>query len=110
MRGVSYLVGKTDEMTLYPLTFPEFVMASESGGNRYRKLCTDAVDDLDTLRESFMDLLRQYYFTEGMRGMEGRSAGPAAGALSMPTRHHRFLQPEILWRPAARHDGGPPSA
>lgn len=64
--GVSYPVGKADEMTLYPLSFPEFVMASESGGIRYRKLCTDAVDNLDTLRESYMDLLRQYYFTGGM--------------------------------------------
>lgn len=65
-KGISYPVGKTDEMTLYPLTFPEFVMAAESSGLRYRKLCTDPLDNLDTLRDSFMDLLRQYYFTGGM--------------------------------------------
>lgn len=63
--GVSYPVGKTDEMTLYPLTFPEFVRAS-GGDLLYQKLCSDKMEDLDTLRDSFIELLRQYYFIGGM--------------------------------------------
>lgn len=63
--GVSYPVGKTDEMFLYPLSFPEFVLA-RGGEGLYEKLCTDTLEDIDTLRTSYIDLLREYYFTGGM--------------------------------------------
>lgn len=63
--GISYPVGKTDEMELYPLSFPEFVLA-EGGEILYQKLCLDPLEDIDTLRTTYIDLLRRYYFTGGM--------------------------------------------
>lgn len=63
--GVSWPVGKVDELTLYPLSFPEYVLAV---GNDilYQKLSRGPVEGIDTLRETFLELLRQYYFTGGM--------------------------------------------
>lgn len=64
-QGISYPVGKTDEMTLYPLSFPEFVLA-RGGEGVYAKLKEDRLEDIDTLRTTYIDLLREYYFTGGM--------------------------------------------
>lgn len=63
--GTSYPVGKTDELTLYPMSFPEFVLAA-GGEHLYAKLMEGAADEIDTFRDTFTDLLRQYYFTGGM--------------------------------------------
>ena len=63
--GVSYPVGKVDEMNLYPFSFPEFVWA-RLGKEAYDKLLNAALDELDSLGPLFTDTLREYYFTGGM--------------------------------------------
>lgn len=64
-KGVSYPVGKVDKMTLYPLSFSEFVMA-ESGNAAYDKLTSAQLPELESLASFFTDLLRKFYFTGGM--------------------------------------------
>ena len=64
-QGVSYPVGKTDEMYLYPLTFPEFVRAKQ-GEALYLRLTQGALEDLSGLSSLLKDLLREYFFTGGM--------------------------------------------
>lgn len=64
-QGVSYPVGKTDEMYLYPLTFPEFIRAKQ-GEAIYLRLTQGALEDLSGLSSLLKDLLREYYFTGGM--------------------------------------------
>ncbi|MBQ9324950.1 MAG: ATP-binding protein [Clostridia bacterium] len=64
-QGISYPVGKTDEMYLYPLTFPEFVRAKQ-GDALYYRLIQGALEDLSSLSSLLKDLLREYYFTGGM--------------------------------------------
>ena len=63
--GVSYPVGQTDELYLYPLTFPEFVRAKQ-GDALYTRLTEGSLDDLSGLAPLLKDLLREYYFTGGM--------------------------------------------
>lgn len=63
--GSSYPVGKTDELTLYPMSFSEFVLAGK-GNLLYEKLTEGPVDEIDTMRDTCMELLREYYFTGGM--------------------------------------------
>ena len=63
--GVSYPVGKTDELYLYPLTFPEFVRAKQ-GEALYERLTKGPLDDLKSLAPLLKDLLREFYFTGGM--------------------------------------------
>ena len=74
--GVSFPVGKVDEMHLYPLSFPEFVLA-RLGRGAYDKLTMQPLEALDSLSSLYTDALREYYFTGGMpevvRGLlEGR--------------------------------------
>jgi predicted AAA+ superfamily ATPase len=64
-QGVSYPVGKVDEMTLYPLSFPEFVLA-RLGEQAYVKLTDEKPDDFDSLSSVYVTALREYYFTGGM--------------------------------------------
>ena len=64
-KGVSYPVGKVDEMTLYPLSFSEFVLA-ESGNDAYDRLISAGIPELDSLSSFFTDLLRRFYFSGGM--------------------------------------------
>lgn len=63
--GVSYPVGKTDELYLYPLTFPEFVRAKQ-GEALYERLTKGPLDDLKSLAPLLKELLREFYFTGGM--------------------------------------------
>ncbi|MBQ9010280.1 MAG: ATP-binding protein [Clostridia bacterium] len=63
--GVSYPVGKTDEMNLYPLSFPEFVRA-KAGDALYDRLTKDSLENLSSLRTMLTEYLREYYFTGGM--------------------------------------------
>lgn len=63
--GTSYPVGKTDELTLRPLSFGEFLRAIGRG------TMADLLDggDLagtDALRQALIELLRQYFFVGGM--------------------------------------------
>lgn len=63
--GVSFPVGKVDRLTLYPLSFPEFIMA-KSGESAYERLKNAQLDELDSLYDFYRDALREYYFTGGM--------------------------------------------
>lgn len=63
--GISFPVGKVDELRLYPLSFPEFVLAA-AGQGAYEKLRGDALEELDSLSPLYTELLRKYYFTGGM--------------------------------------------
>jgi len=63
--GISYPVGKVDELTLYPLSFSEFVRA-KSGKKAYDTLMSSEWEELSTLKDFYIELLREYYFTGGM--------------------------------------------
>ena len=64
-KGVSYPVGKVDELSLYPFSFPEFVRA-RLGEQMYSRLKTDSIGELASLGSLLEDTLREYYFTGGM--------------------------------------------
>ena len=63
--GVSYPVGKVNEMNIYPMNFEEFLLAK---GERemYKLLVGRDFDTINLLHERYVDLLRQYYYVGGM--------------------------------------------
>lgn len=63
--GASFPVGKVDELTLYPLSFSEFLLAGK-GEALYKKLKFSPLDELSSLGSTFKEALREYYFTGGM--------------------------------------------
>ena len=63
--GVSYPVGKVDELTLYPLSFAEFIRAKH-GDDLYNRLNKDSIAELTSLGSLLEESLREYYFTGGM--------------------------------------------
>lgn len=63
--GVSFPVGKVDELTLYPLSFPEFVLA-KLGRSAYEKLMTSELSELDSLSTTYIEALRTFFFLGGM--------------------------------------------
>lgn len=66
MRGeYSFPVGKINELTLYPMNFMEFVRARR-GDVMCRALEKDPPEEISTLSDQWIELLRQYYFTGGM--------------------------------------------
>ncbi len=63
--GTSFPVGKVDFMSLYPLSFKEFLMAT--AGERFARL----LDKQDyqmaaSFKQTYIDALKQYYFVGGM--------------------------------------------
>jgi len=64
-KGESYPVGKVNLLTLYPMTFEEFLWAK--GEDRVAEMlaCTDW-EMLQILDSKVQELLRQYYFVGGM--------------------------------------------
>lgn len=63
--GTSFPVGKVDFMSLYPLSFKEFVYATL--GERYAKLLDDKDFELITpFKQVYINALKQYYFVGGM--------------------------------------------
>ena len=63
--GTGFPVGKVDSLTLYPLSFSEFMLANN------KKHLLDALRDykfneLNAILPQYIELLRQYYFTGGM--------------------------------------------
>lgn len=63
--GVSYPVGKVEELRLYPMTFIEFLNAM--GKSRLADIITTQNWDVMTLIEAeYISLLRQYYYVGGM--------------------------------------------
>ena len=63
--GTSFPVGKVDELTLYPMSYPEFVRA-RLGDEAYNRLTTAPIDELNSLSSVYTDALREYYFTGGL--------------------------------------------
>jgi predicted AAA+ superfamily ATPase len=64
-QGTSFPVGKVEFLDLYPLSFPEFMLAM--GKERFVALL--AAPDFDmaaTFRQEYIDLLKHYYFVGGM--------------------------------------------
>jgi predicted AAA+ superfamily ATPase len=64
-KDISFPVGKIESLELYPLSFSEFVLAAK-GEQMYRMLMDSHLNDLNALHSTFVELLRQYYFTGGM--------------------------------------------
>ncbi len=63
--GVSYPVGKVDELSLYPMTFSEFILAN--GKEKMEQILNDCDWGLiNSLSAEYIDLLRQYYYVGGM--------------------------------------------
>lgn len=64
-RGTSFPVGKVDFMKLYPLSFKEFLMATDR--ERFAGLLdTGDYSMISDFRETYADALKQYYFVGGM--------------------------------------------
>jgi predicted AAA+ superfamily ATPase len=61
----SFPVGKVDILHLYPLDFTEFIMASPKA-NLAELLKSKDWQTIETFKDIFKDLLRQYYFVGGM--------------------------------------------
>lgn len=63
--GTSFPVGKVDFLSLYPLSFKEFLMATI--GERFAELL-DKQDYpmITSFRQTYIDALKQYYFVGGM--------------------------------------------
>lgn len=63
--GSSFPVGKVDFLSLYPLSFREFLMAT--AGERFAELL-DRQDYpmITAFKQTYVDALRQYYFVGGM--------------------------------------------
>ena len=64
-QGTNFPVGKVDELRLYPLSYREFLLATDNAP------LADLLDDLDwplitTFKSKYIDLLRQYYYVGGM--------------------------------------------
>ncbi len=64
-QGVSFPVGKVDELSLYPMSFSEFVLAVQ-GKEAFEKLMHSPLEELNSLKAFYLELLRAYYFTGGM--------------------------------------------
>ena len=63
--GVSFPVGKVDELNIYPMSFEEFLLAK--GEHELCKLIlAKQYDIISTLHEKYINLLRQYFFVGGM--------------------------------------------
>ncbi|MBR2091994.1 MAG: ATP-binding protein [Fibrobacter sp.] len=63
--GTGFPVGKVDVLSMYPMTFSEFVWA-QKGEDAFKALTESKMEELASLHSMFKDLLRQYYFTGGM--------------------------------------------
>lgn len=64
-QGTSFPVGKVDFVSLYPLSYKEFLRAL--GKEKYCELIESGnTDMLSAFKEDFIDTLKQYYFVGGM--------------------------------------------
>ena len=63
--GTSFPVGKVDFLHLYPLSFKEFLMATE--GEQFARLLEQQDFSMITsFKQKYIDALKQYYFVGGM--------------------------------------------
>lgn len=63
--GTSFPVGKTDFITLYPLSFEEFLMAMDKE-NFEKMITTKNYDMMSSFSEIYIENLKYYYFVGGM--------------------------------------------
>ena len=63
--GTGFPVGKVDILEIFPMTFPEFVLAVK-GPRLFQILEHDSPSTLNIFHDTFVQLLREYYFTGGM--------------------------------------------
>lgn len=64
-QGTSFPVGKVDFLKLYPLSFKEFLMATEN--ERFAKLLEKQDFQMITaFKQTYIDALKNYYFVGGM--------------------------------------------
>ena len=64
-QGTSFPVGKVNMLTLYPMSFDEFLLAMQQDA-KVQLLRSKDWQIIAVMHELFMDLLRQYYFVGGM--------------------------------------------
>lgn len=88
-RGVSYPVGKVNEIDIYPMSYGEFLLA-KGEEQAYRLLEDRNFDVTNLLHDKYVDLLRQYYYVGGMP--EAVKKYVESGAL----QEVRRIQKEIL--------------
>lgn len=64
-QGASFPVGKIDHLSLYPMTFKEFLLAADENA---MVDALDAADEslMDAFSERFTEQLKRYYFVGGM--------------------------------------------
>ena len=87
--GISFPVGKVNELNIYPMNFEEFLMAK--GENEACKLLqSHDFSTTNLLHEKYVELLRQYYYVGGMP--EAVKKYVETGAL----KEVRRIQNEIL--------------
>lgn len=63
--GTGFPVGKTESLTLHPLSYGEFLMAT-GNGQLLEALGEHHFEELNAILPKYIELLRQYYFTGGM--------------------------------------------
>lgn len=63
--GVSYPVGKVNEINLYPMDFGEFLLANGET-EAYKLLQNRNFDITNLLHDKYVGLLREYYYVGGM--------------------------------------------
>ena len=87
--GISYPVGKVNEIHVYPMNFEEFLRA-KGEDEACKLLVSGDFDTISLLHNKFIDLLRQYYYVGGMP--EAVKKYVETGAL----QEVRSIQNEIL--------------
>ena len=87
--GTSFPVGKVDELTLRPLSFSEF-LSGTGDASLARLLESGDEAAIDTMRETFIERLRRYFFTGGM------PEAVAAFAQGRPLADVRHIQDNII--------------
>ena len=69
--NISFPVGKIETLNMYPLSFQEFIL-SVAGKEMYKLLSFADMTELNGLHSTFVEYLRQYYFTGSCgQGKEG---------------------------------------
>jgi predicted AAA+ superfamily ATPase len=63
--GVSFPVGKVDEVNIHPMNFDEFLLA-KGEEEMYKLLISKQFDIMTAMHEKYIGLLRQYLFVGGM--------------------------------------------